>query len=521
MFMVVAGSLALGLAMVALSGYFTALKTAYGWGNLTRMAAHTAVGFIALSLGLLSLAWSDEVEKESWLPRWLPIPIAVAVITATLCLWQALSAAAIRIESQHPDLASVSNIATLMLVLGLTLAVAMATIAYLAQDSARRAREVVRTNLTLEEEIRVRTATEIALEAHRDNLELLVAARTREVEQAREEAEAANRAKSEFLSHMSHELRTPLNGILGYTQILQRDQRLDAGQHDSVNAIFTCGDHLLCLINDVLDLAKIEAGRLEVDEAPLDLAQLLQGVRDMVRARADAKGLEFRVQVHPGVPPRIISDAAKLRQILVNLLGNAVKFTASGSVQLGVDEEPGGILRFQVADTGIGIASDEIEAIFDPFKQVEAGKAAGGTGLGLAITRSLVDALQGTLHVRSEPGHGSTFIVALPLTEAPADVPAACDDRDPALRECRIPAPGQDVTVLEQASSPDAAGAAIPAALRARLRDAVRIKNLTAIKSVARELADDPSTAAMGAKLEALVRAFDFHGIQDLVREEE
>jgi PAS domain S-box-containing protein len=264
---------------------------------------------------------------------------------------------------------------------------------------------------------------------------------------AREQAEAANRAKSEFLSHMSHELRTPLNGVLGYAQILQRSPDVTEKQRGSLDAIISCGDHLLSLINDVLDLSKIEAGRIELDMAPCDLHQLIEGVANILRPRAQEGGVGFKIEVGPEVPMGVVSDAAKLRQILVNLLGNAVKFTSQGDVILRIGELPDGTFRFEVIDSGVGIAADELEAIFDPFKQVEAGKAAGGTGLGLAITQRLVAKLGGTLVVESELGKGSNFKFAIPLEEVEtADFEAIGEDAFDAS-SAKL-APGQDITIL-------------------------------------------------------------------------
>ncbi len=267
-------------------------------------------------------------------------------------------------------------------------------------------------------------------------------------EAGREKAEAESKANSEFLSHMSHELRTPLNGILGYAQILQRDAGLPEKQQGSVDSIISCGDHLLSLINDVLDLSKSKAGHLELDLAPCDLHKLTTEVGDIVRQRASEKQIEFGIELLPEVPRTIVSDAPKIRQILVNLLGNAVKFTAKGSVNLRVFQSPQGLLQFDVTDTGVGIAAEEIEQIFDPFKQVEAGKAAGGTGLGLAICERLAKILGGEIKVHSNEGEGSTFSVMIPVEKAPAEIAAQLDLENKNSRKVSRLAPGQKVTVL-------------------------------------------------------------------------
>ncbi len=442
------GSLTFGLSAVAFSGYFTGLETTYGWGSLTRMAIHTSVGFICASIGLLCLTWSRDIQDETLLPRWFPVPLGVAILTATLSFWQAITVETALIHSQYEELSQLSSLATVMLTVGTALALVMALAAFLAQKSLERAREVTQSNEALKREVEIRRATEEALKVHQERLEDLVTVRTHELDRARQDAESANRAKSEFLSHMSHELRTPLNGILGYSQILLRGSKSAEQQHDSLEAIISCGDHLLSLINDVLDLSKIEAGRLEIDQEPFDLSKLIKGAENIVRERARAKGLPFLVEISPEVPRGIVSDSAKVRQILVNLLNNAVKFTDEGKVTLNVAEKPQGVLRLEVSDTGRGIAAEEIDEIFDPFKQMEAGKAAGGTGLGLAITKRLTEALGGAIKVKSEVGTGSVFSVTLPLVEAPNEDLAVLLEERKTGGEHPILADDQDWTVL-------------------------------------------------------------------------
>ncbi len=272
--------------------------------------------------------------------------------------------------------------------------------------------------------------------------------RAQQAEAEREAAEAASRAKSQFLANMSHELRTPLNGVLGYAQILQRDPAITAKQRECLEAIESCGRHLLTLINDVLDLSKIEAGRLDIRNEPLDLPRLLADVGHVVRQRAEAKGLAFEPAVGPEVPRAILSDATKLRQVLVNLLGNAVKFTEHGGVRLVVRESPRERLRFEVHDTGVGIPPEHVELIFDAFRQTEAGAAAGGTGLGLTISRRIVEGLGGGLHVDSTVGKGSCFWFDIPIVEAdPAALPDGVGATGDEQRLYRLAA-GQQVTVV-------------------------------------------------------------------------
>jgi PAS domain S-box-containing protein len=248
----------------------------------------------------------------------------------------------------------------------------------------------------------------------------------RELVAARQGAEAASQAKSEFLARMSHELRTPLNAILGYAQLLQRDDGVGAAQRAQIETIRRSGEHLLTLINDVLDLARIEAGKLDVVAVDTDLGALVRDVTAMFRQRAEHAGLVFRCELAEPFPELIRADDRRLRQILINLLGNAVKFTPAGEVRLAVHANRSGAQRwrlsFEVADTGIGIAADDLSRVFDPFYQV-AGRNSEGIGLGLAITRRLVDALGGALAVQSELGRGTTFKLTLE-TEARGRDPA-------------------------------------------------------------------------------------------------
>jgi signal transduction histidine kinase len=255
---------------------------------------------------------------------------------------------------------------------------------------------------------------------------LVVALAEAELRLAKDAAEAATRAKSEFLANMSHELRTPLNGVLGYAQLLRRDPSLLDTQRKSVEAIAACGAQLLELINDVLDLSKIEAGGMELDVSPCDLHQALGDVRCVVAEPASRKGLSLVFHVQPDVPPRIVLDARHLRRVLMNLLANAVKFTPHGEVRLEIGRERS-TLVVQVTDTGVGIEPEHLGTIFEPFRQALAGKEAGGTGLGLTISRRLVRAMGGELRVESTPAKGSRFWFELPLVEVGAPVETVSD----------------------------------------------------------------------------------------------
>ncbi|WP_267383172.1 PAS domain S-box protein [Cyanobacterium sp. uoEpiScrs1] len=233
------------------------------------------------------------------------------------------------------------------------------------------------------------------------------------LKKAKEAADAANRAKSEFLASMSHELRTPLNAILGFTQVMQRDHTLNEEQQQNLSIISRSGEHLLTLLNDILEMSKIEAGRTSLSQNSFDLYRLLSNIEAMLKLKAEAKGLQLIFEYTPEVPQYLTTDEGKLRQVLINLLGNAIKFTDEGGVTLRVKgnrESEKVMITFEVEDTGLGIATEEIDQLFAAFGQTETGRnAQEGTGLGLPISQKFVQLMGGDIQVNSVLGKGSLF----------------------------------------------------------------------------------------------------------------
>ncbi len=243
------------------------------------------------------------------------------------------------------------------------------------------------------------------------------------------ELEQANRAKSDFLAHMSHEIRTPMTAILGFAEMLE-DDKMTLEQAEHVRTIRRNGEHLLAVINDILDLSRVESGRLELEWTAVRPAHLIEEVAALIGPRARARGLDLDVEIDPALPAAIRSDATRLKQIVINLAANAVKFTERGRVRIAARAEGGGFVRFDVEDTGPGIPRDRVERIFDAFAQGDASMSRrfGGTGLGLAISRRLARVLGGDLSVSSEPGRGSTFSLRVPNEPALDSVPRLADD---------------------------------------------------------------------------------------------
>jgi len=341
--------------------------------------------------------------------------------------------------------------------------------------------------------------------------QLLIAER-RLIAEARDAAESASQAKSRFLAHMSHELRTPLNAILGYAQILKASGQTER-QIAAASTIQQSGEHLLSLITDILDLSRIEAGKLELSPRPIELRPMVRSVADMIAVRAQEKDVTFHWSMAPDVPRAVVGDDKCLRQVLINLLGNAVKFTDQGEVRLHVTllSSGGGDvrLRFDVRDTGVGIAKAKLRTIFDPFEQAgESTRRAGGTGLGLSISRRIIELMDGEIQVESTVGVGSRFWFDITLSLADSSaLPAAAA------------VPAAEESGSAPARPPRARFDAVPVgASMDRLYELALAGNMRAIRAEAERLIkEEPPVHVFAQELLTLARNFQSQAILELI----
>lgn len=354
-------------------------------------------------------------------------------------------------------------------------------------------------------DITARKNNEKELEQHRHHLSELVQERTAELAQSKEAAEAANRAKSAFLANMSHEIRTPLNAVIGFAHMLEHDTTLGLRQQEQVHAIARSGQYLLTLINDILDLSKIEAGRLSLNLSDFDLHLLLDDLTHLFALRAEAKGLQMQLVCDASVPSRVHGDEGKLRQVLINLLENALKFTPTGgtiTLRVGVDV---GLTWFEVEDTGMGISVEEQTLLFQPFQQTEAGrKSGGGTGLGLNISQRLLHLMGGDIDLHSNLGQGCRFRIQLPLKPIQPIHSETAESSTPSTS-----ATATTTTSLKNLC------ADVPVTLRRSLYQAIEHGDIAQCNSYLTQLS--LSQPAVAQVLQKLVNDFEYDTLQQLL----
>ncbi|MCB0415017.1 MAG: hypothetical protein KDD50_11830, partial [Bdellovibrionales bacterium] len=321
---------------------------------------------------------------------------------------------------------------------------------------------------------------------------------------AKEETIRANEAKTRFLANMSHEFRTPLNSVIGFSQVLQRDLRLTESQRNHIKTIHKSGNHLLQLINDTLDLSKIEVGKMSIQENPFSISDLLKDLREMFKLNSKEKGVDLKVMIQGfSATDYFIGDNLKLKQVLINLVGNAIKFSESGVVKLRVRKSSEDLFLFEVIDQGPGMERPQLRDVFEPFSQGRSGELEGGTGLGLSISKKYVEFLGGQLKVKSVPEKGSKFYFIIKLEKA--SVQTKNHSKRNSIDSNDKPINIKELNVHQE--------------ILEELIIAAEMHNITLLKKLCKQLSKmKPDDQTLAREIEKLLKDYDLTAIQLLLQ---